>query len=156
MTLAVVSDVDQRFADIVRRYVDLVGHRLGTVPRQWPGSPNFRGVVVLLQDVDDGPWRVWAGPIAPDGRIAEHNFRGHVREHLYLAVFASCADAWRAYRAYINDRAGAGLRLPAVMRLHTLDHAKGIQLLSEDTRSSLPIAAMEGGVECGRIRSSGP
>lgn len=139
MTVNPVSDVDQRFGNAVRHYVAVAGYREGTGAWQGWMSPPSGGVVVMLRDGDGDPWCVWAGPLAPDRRIAEHHVHDRGRSGVVLpplAVFVRCAKAWRAYRAYINDRAAAGLRLPAMIRLRPLNRDWGIQLPG-DARTSL-------------------
>jgi hypothetical protein len=90
------------------------------------------GYLVLVQDQPREPWRVWAGPPAPDSAVSSlryhHPTSGEVSAAA-VAVFAHPADAWGAWRDYITGTSRQPL-IPhdaRVVRLRDLDsdHAPG-------------------------------
>lgn len=117
------DDIDERLASALRR---LIATGALDSPLHWRPltSHSGAGVVVIVRDHLAAPETYWCGPLAPNHRSSRLWSRNSTDGQLYpvpIALFASYADAWRAYHAYINNCAARHCPRPAIMRMQAVD-----------------------------------
>lgn len=116
------DDIDERLASALRLLIatGALDTRVGWFPLT---SHRGAGVVVIVRDHLRAPETYWCGPLAPDHRSPRLWSRSSTDGQLYpvpIALFASYADAWRAYHAYINHCAARDCPRPAIMRMQAV------------------------------------